>query len=92
MKMLDEAGLREAAGRLPKWSVDSQGLQREVKLEDFKASLALVNRIGAMAEEEGHHPDIEIRYNRVKLTLVTHDAGGVTAKDVEMAEKLNALL
>jgi 4a-hydroxytetrahydrobiopterin dehydratase len=90
--MLDEAGLREAAARLPKWAVDSQGLQREVTLEDFKVSLALVNRIGAMAEEEGHHPDIEIRYNRVKLTLVTHDAGGVTAKDVEMAEKLNELL
>jgi 4a-hydroxytetrahydrobiopterin dehydratase len=91
MQILDDMGLRDAAQRLPKWTVEGRGLQREVTLEDFKAALALVNRIGALAEEAGHHPDIEIRYNLVKLTLVTHDAGGVTTKDVEIAERLDTL-
>jgi 4a-hydroxytetrahydrobiopterin dehydratase len=92
MKILDAKGLSEAAERLPEWNVGVEGLEREVTLEDFKAALGLVNRIGAAAEEAGHHPDIDIRYNRVKLTLVTHDAGGVTASDVEMAKKIDTLL
>jgi 4a-hydroxytetrahydrobiopterin dehydratase len=88
MKVLDAKGLQEAAGRLPQWTVSAEGIWREVTLKDFKEALELVNRVGEIAEAAGHHPDIDIRYNRVKLLLVTHDAGGVTASDVEMAERL----
>jgi 4a-hydroxytetrahydrobiopterin dehydratase len=86
---LDEQGLRDAAAKLPGWTVGEQGLKREVRFGDFKAALEFVNRVGELAEAEGHHPDIDIRYNLVRLALVTHDAGGVTEKDVAMAEKLN---
>jgi 4a-hydroxytetrahydrobiopterin dehydratase len=50
--------------------------------------MAFVNRVAEAAESAGHHPDIDVRYNHVRLWLVTHDAGGITAKDVEMAGKL----
>jgi 4a-hydroxytetrahydrobiopterin dehydratase len=52
--------------------------------------MAFVNRVATLAEEAGHHPDIDIRYNRVKLALVSHDAGGITARDASMARRLRA--
>ena len=55
------------------------------------ASLAFVNQVGQLAEAAGHHPDIDIRYNRVRLALVTHDAGGLTAKDFDLAQKINGV-
>jgi len=51
-----------------------------------------VNCVGELAEEAGHHPDIDIRYNRVRLGLVTHDAGGITAKDFDLAARAEKLL
>ena len=53
--------------------------------KDFRASLAFVNQVGELAEKAGHHPDIDLRYNKVRLALVTHDAGGITAKDFDLA-------
>jgi 4a-hydroxytetrahydrobiopterin dehydratase len=50
-----------------------------------------VNRVGALAEKAGHHPDIDIRYNKVRLGLVTHDAGGLTARDFELAAEVDRL-
>jgi 4a-hydroxytetrahydrobiopterin dehydratase len=52
--------------------------------------MAFVNRVAKLAEQAGHHPDIDIRYNRVKLGLVSHDAGGITARDAEAARRLSA--
>jgi 4a-hydroxytetrahydrobiopterin dehydratase len=51
--------------------------------------MAFVNRVAQLAEQGGHHPDIDIRYNRVRLALVSHDAGGITARDLSMAAQLN---
>ncbi len=59
---------------------------------DFAAALAFVNRVGTAAEQAGHHPDIDIRYNRVRLALVSHDAGGLTEKDFALAATIDALL
>ena len=58
-----------------------------LELGDFRAALGFVNRVGDLAEEAGHHPDIDIRYNRVRLALVTHDAGGLTSKDFDLAAR-----
>jgi 4a-hydroxytetrahydrobiopterin dehydratase len=58
---------------------------RTFKFKDFVGSLAFVNKVGELAEKAGHHPDIDIRYNKVRLALVTHDAGGITAKDFDLA-------
>jgi 4a-hydroxytetrahydrobiopterin dehydratase len=70
---------------LPDWKIESGELTRTFAFKDFVASLAFVNKVGELAEKAGHHPDIDIRYNRVRLALVTHDAGGITAKDFDLA-------
>ena len=79
----EEANRRLAA--MPEWKIVSGELVRTFEFEDFKAALAFVNQVGELAETAGHHPDIDIRYNRVRLALVTHDAGGITAKDFDLA-------
>lgn len=70
---------------LPNWKIESGELVRSFQFKDFLGALGFVNRVGKLAEDAGHHPDIDIRYNRVRLALVTHDAGGLTEKDFELA-------
>jgi 4a-hydroxytetrahydrobiopterin dehydratase len=70
---------------LPAWRIENGELVRIFQFKDFLASLAFVNHIGQLAEKAGHHPDIDIRYNKVRLALITHDAGGLTAKDFDLA-------
>ena len=70
---------------LPAWKIQAGELVRIFKFEDFPAAIGFVNKVAALAETAGHHPDIDIRYNRVRLALVTHDAGGLTGKDFDLA-------
>ena len=79
-------------GALPEWRIEEGELTRTFQFKDFLAALAFVNRVGERAEAAGHHPDIDIRYNRVRLGLVTHDAGGLTAKDFELATVVDRLV
>lgn len=84
----------EIADRLPSialWRVENGELVRSVSFADFRASLDFVNRVGELAEAANHHPDIDIRYNRVKLALATHSAGGLTQKDFDLAKQIEAL-
>ncbi len=75
------------------WQLDpSNGeISKQFKFENFLQSLDFVNKVGAIAEELGHHPDITINYNRVKLSVVTHDAGGLTELDFTLATRVNQL-
>jgi 4a-hydroxytetrahydrobiopterin dehydratase len=72
---------------LPAWQIVSGELVRTFPFQDFLAAMRFVNRVAELAEQAGHHPDIDIRYNRVRLALVTHDAGGLTGKDFDLAAK-----
>jgi 4a-hydroxytetrahydrobiopterin dehydratase len=65
---------------------------REATLKDFVATMSFVNQVAAKAEAAGHHPDIDIRYNKVRLALVSHDAGGLTQKDFDLAAAIEAIL
>jgi len=85
----EEIGAR--LGPLPGWSVEAGELAKTFQFPDFVAALAFVNRVGELAEQAGHHPDIDIRYNRVRLGLVTHDAGGLTARDFDLAAMIHKL-
>ncbi len=76
---------------LPEWKIVSGELVRTFQFKDFRASLAFVNQVGELAETAGHHPDIDIRYNKVRLGLVTHDEGGLTTKDFELAAQADRL-
>ena len=89
MKALTNEEVSGLLQREPLWALCEGKLVREWKFPDFVAAPAFVNRVAVLAEEAKHHPDIDIRYNKVKLGLVTHDAGGITASDASMAERLS---
>lgn len=77
--------------RLKGWTIESSELVKTFSFKDFRGSLGFVNQVGELAERAGHHPDIDIRYNRVRLSLSTHDAGGITAKDFDLAEQTDRI-
>jgi 4a-hydroxytetrahydrobiopterin dehydratase len=87
---LSEQELCDLLLELPEWAIEDGTLVRFWTFADFVQAMAFVNRVAQLAEQAGHHPDIDIRYNRVKLGLVSHDAGGITARDADMARKLSA--
>ena len=86
---LSQDELRALLIELPEWAIQDGMLVRFWTFDDFPQAMAFVNRVAELAERAGHHPDIDIRYNRVKLALVSHDAGGITARDAKMARQLN---
>ena len=64
---------------------------KTVSCEGFVGSLAFVNEVGVLAEAANHHPDIDIRYDRVTLSLITHDSGGITYKDIDLATQIDGV-
>jgi 4a-hydroxytetrahydrobiopterin dehydratase len=90
MSPLTETEIQERLRRVPGWERRGPELHRTWTFPDFKAAMAFVNRVAALAEEADHHPDIDIRYSRVTLVLSTHDAGGLTARDFALAETIQA--
>lgn len=77
---------------VPKWMVyDEHHLHREFTFSDFKQALAFVNRVGALAEEQGHHPDILLAWGKAEITLWTHKINGLTESDFIMAAKIDRL-
>lgn len=85
MSLLNPAELNHAAQLLTSWHVRPDALQRTYEFADFVAAMRFVNNVAALAEIQGHHPDIDIRYNQVLLRIFSHDSGGVTARDVQLA-------
>ena len=77
---------------LPKWSGDGDGVSRTVELPTFRDAVDAIVRIADVAEEMDHHPDVDLRWRTLHLTVVTHSAGGVTALDLELARRIDALL
>ena len=73
------------------WTREGDALVTTVKLHDFAAALHFVNAVGAAAEAANHHPDIDIRWNTVHLTLSTHDSGGLTLLDLALASAIDRL-
>lgn len=91
MAPLSQKDIKERLVSVPDWQVESGELTRTFLFKDFRGSLAFVNKVGDLAENAGHHPDIDIRYNKVRLALVTHDAGGITEKDFDLAAKADKI-
>jgi 4a-hydroxytetrahydrobiopterin dehydratase len=75
----------------PRWELAGGKLIKAVVCSGFVGSLAFVGAVGQLAEEANHHPDIDIRYNRVTLALVTHDSGGITRLDIELARAIDGV-
>ncbi len=94
---LDEATTRLLLGDVKGWSVDGASgkaprLTKRYEFGDFLAAMAFVDKLAALAESEGHHPDFCVHYSRVDVTLWTHVAHGLTENDFILASKLDALL
>ena len=81
-----------ALHRLPLWSGDGDGLRRTIELPSFRDAVAAVVAIADVAEEMDHHPDVDLRWRTLHLTLVSHSAGGVSDLDLELARRIDALL
>ncbi len=77
---------------LPEWSGDGDGIRRSVQLPGFPDAVAALVRIAFEAEQMDHHPDVDLRWRSLHLTLVCHSAGGVTELDLELARRIDALL
>jgi 4a-hydroxytetrahydrobiopterin dehydratase len=89
-KLSDDAVAEGLSGSL--WERDGDAIVRDWTLADFAEALAWVNRVGAVAEEANHHPDILIHgWNKVRLTLFTHTVGGLTQGDLDMARRIDDL-
>jgi 4a-hydroxytetrahydrobiopterin dehydratase len=88
---LDADALKASVAKLPGWRVEQGMLTRTFSFPNFVEALAFVQSLGVEAEQEQHHPDLDIRYSKVKVSLVTHDAGGITAKDVALAQTADGL-
>ncbi len=85
MDKLTPAQITDALKAIPEWSLVGEAIQRTYEVPDFVAAMRFVNQVALAAERAQHHPEILIRYNRVTLTLATHDAGGITQKDFDLA-------
>ena len=84
-----EAG--KLAFSVPQWTLSEKLIEREFKFKDFCQAMAFVNRVADAANEQDHHPDIQILYNCVRLTLSTHKIGGLSRNDFILAAKINRL-
>ena len=82
--------IEERLGALRDWSREGESIRREFGFTDFVAAVAFVQRVALAAEQADHHPDIDIRYDRVTLTLSTHSAGGLTGRDFDLAARADA--
>ena len=91
MKLLDATQINAALATVPEWKKSGVLIARTFQFKDFPAAVAWVNQVVPLAEAAAHHPDIDIRWNKVKLALTTHDAGGLTDKDFDLARRLDRL-
>jgi 4a-hydroxytetrahydrobiopterin dehydratase len=89
--LLSDAEIQERAKQLEGWTVEGKELRITRKFKDFLDAIAFVNQIVEPAEGAGHHPDLAISYNKVTVSLTTHDAGGLTSKDFDLAQVISKL-
>lgn len=91
-RLLAEEEIKKKIENLKDWKFDNNFLTKELEFKDFKSVIKFVNKVAKVAEEFQHHPDIYIRYNKVKLMLQTHSENGVTSWDIQLARLIEKLL
>jgi 4a-hydroxytetrahydrobiopterin dehydratase len=91
-ELLSATEIKENLKRVPEWDYEKKALDRTFEFDDFSQAIDFVSNVAEIAEEEDHHPDIDVRYNKVRLNLSTHSEGGVTEMDFDLAEKIDTLV
>jgi 4a-hydroxytetrahydrobiopterin dehydratase len=89
--VLSDTEIQQALNTLSGWKRNGVAIERGFQFPSFVQAMEFVNQIAEAAEAVNHHPDILINYNKVKLTLVSHDSGGVTQRDIKMANRINEM-
>ena len=88
MGTMSDAEIHASLAVLPAWVHAGGAITRQFRLDSFAGAIAFVVRLSYAAEAANHHPDLDIRYDRVRVTLSTHSEGGVTAKDLDLARAI----
>ena len=91
MAKLNASQTKTALHSVPDWKKKGSTITRTFQFKDFPMAIKFVNAVAKLAEKAWHHPDIDIRWNKVTLTLTTHDAGGLTEKDFKLATQFDRL-
>lgn len=89
--LLSDEAIKKLMPTVPGWSLRGKALEREYVLENFVQAMKFVNGVAEVAERLNHHPDIFIYYNKVRLSITTHKAGGLTEEDFALAQEINRL-
>jgi 4a-hydroxytetrahydrobiopterin dehydratase len=89
--LIPESELSARLESIPGWKLEDRAIVRTFEHRDFVEAMAFVNSVAGAAEDANHHPDIDIRWNKVRLSLSTHSAGGLTSFDFDLAAKINTL-
>jgi 4a-hydroxytetrahydrobiopterin dehydratase len=91
-QLLDAKEIKAALKDVPEWELEKKAIERTFEFDDFAEAMDFVNGVAELAEEMEHHPDIDIRYNKVLIALSTHSKGGLTEMDFDLAERIGNLV
>ncbi len=90
-ELLQPEEVEQALKKVPEWELEDKSITRTYEFDDFSEAMEFVNNVAEIAEDAEHHPDIDIRWNKVVLALSTHSKGGITENDFEVAERIDNL-
>ncbi len=90
--LLDASELKSALKKLTDWEMEGNAISRTIEFEEFMEGIDFINDLAELAEEVNHHPDIQINYTKVTLTLTTHELNGLTAADIDLAQRIDSLV
>ena len=91
-ELIDPEELEGLLKKLPEWDLENNSIVRMMEFDDFMEAIDFVNAVAEIAEEAGHHPDIDIRWCTITVRLTTHDVGGLTEADLDVAKKIDTLV
>ncbi len=91
-ELIDPDELEGLLKKLPEWDLENNSIVRMMEFDEFMEAIDFVNAVAEIAEEAGHHPDIDIRWCTITVRLTTHDVGGLTEADLDVAKKIDTLV
>ncbi|TAG10788.1 MAG: 4a-hydroxytetrahydrobiopterin dehydratase [Verrucomicrobia bacterium] len=91
-ELLEDNDLKAALKKCPEWDYEKKAITRTIEFEEYMEAIDFVNDLAEIAEEAQHHPDITIKYTKVTVRLTTHDMGGLTDLDIELAQRVDNLV
>tara|TARA_B100000965_G_scaffold374417_1_gene365688 strand:+ start:672 stop:959 length:288 start_codon:yes stop_codon:yes gene_type:complete len=92
ISLIDENQLTSFIEKNPSWTIYNECIKKEFKFDNFVNAFGFMSKVALLAERMGHHPDWQNTYNKVTIELTTHDKGGITNKDIELAESIDLLI